>query len=122
MRLNAAIATTVLAAVCGAAAAADVNIQVILPGDLRPGLYGRVDFGSAPPPPLVYTEPILVKKVKAPPPPLYLHVPPGHAKNWSKHCARYDACGQPVYFVKSAEYDPPKKAKKPKKPKKPKQD
>jgi hypothetical protein len=32
--------------------------------------------------------------------PLYLHVPPGHAKKWSKHCARYNACGQPVYFVR----------------------
>ena len=30
--------------------------------------------------------------------PIYLHVPPGHAKNWRKHCAHYNACGQPVYF------------------------
>ena len=33
-------------------------------------------------------------------PPLYLHVPPGHAKKWSKHCGRYNACGRPVYFVR----------------------
>ena len=32
--------------------------------------------------------------------PLYLHVPPGHAKKWSQHCARYNACNRPVYFVK----------------------
>ena len=31
--------------------------------------------------------------------PVYLYVPPGHQKNWAKHCARYSACGQPVYFV-----------------------
>ena len=31
--------------------------------------------------------------------PIYLYVPPGHAKNWGKHCARYNACSQPVYFV-----------------------
>ena len=31
--------------------------------------------------------------------PIYLYVPPGHQKNWAKHCARYNACGQPVYFV-----------------------
>jgi hypothetical protein len=30
---------------------------------------------------------------------VYLYVPPGHQKNWAKHCARYAACGQPVYFV-----------------------
>lgn len=33
--------------------------------------------------------------------PIYLHVPPGHAKNWRSYCGRYDACGQPVYFVRS---------------------
>ena len=32
-------------------------------------------------------------------PPLYLYVPPGHAKDWGKHCYRYNACGRPVYFV-----------------------
>ena len=31
--------------------------------------------------------------------PLYLYVPPGHQKHWAKHCARYNACGHPVYFV-----------------------
>ena len=32
--------------------------------------------------------------------PVYLYVPPGHQKDWKKHCRRYNACGQPVYFVK----------------------
>ena len=31
--------------------------------------------------------------------PLSLYVPPGHQKNWGKYCGRYNACGQPVYFV-----------------------
>jgi hypothetical protein len=35
-----------------------------------------------------------------------MHVPPGHARDWSKHCRKYDACGVPVYFVKSREYEP----------------
>ena len=43
--------------------------------------------------------------------PIYLHVPPGHAKNWRKHCHKYNACGQPVYFVVSDEYKPKKKKK-----------
>jgi hypothetical protein len=34
--------------------------------------------------------------------PVYLYVPPGHQKNWAKHCSRYDACGRPVYFVKES--------------------
>jgi hypothetical protein len=36
--------------------------------------------------------------------PIYLYVPPGHAKNWRKHCHRYHACGQPVYFVQERWY------------------
>lgn len=109
------IAAVALAA-CAMANAADVRVQIILPADIRPGLYGRVELGPAPPPPLYLAEPVIVRKVAAPPPPVYLHVPPGHAKNWRKHCHRYNACGQPVYFVKSAEYESgygkPKKAKK----------
>lgn len=31
--------------------------------------------------------------------PLYVRVPPGHAKHWEKHCAKYRACDRPVYFV-----------------------
>jgi hypothetical protein len=34
-----------------------------------------------------------------------MHVPPGHAKNWSKHCSRYNACAYPVYFVKVEDDD-----------------
>jgi hypothetical protein len=34
-----------------------------------------------------------------------LRVPPGHAKHWSKHCHKYGACGQPVYFVEESWYN-----------------
>jgi hypothetical protein len=34
--------------------------------------------------------------------PIYMHVPPGHYKHWDRYCARYRACGQPVYFVQNA--------------------
>ena len=37
--------------------------------------------------------------------PVYLHVPPGHAKNWSKHCRKYNACDRPVYFVDDRWYN-----------------
>jgi hypothetical protein len=36
--------------------------------------------------------------------PVYLHVPPGHEKHWSKHCGKYGACGRPVYFVREDWY------------------
>jgi len=94
--------------------ASDVGVRVILSGEVAPGVYGRVDIGSSPPPPVVYASPVTITRqpvVEARP--VYLHVPPGHAKHWSKHCQKYNACGVPVYFVKSAEYEP----KKPKKEK-----
>jgi hypothetical protein len=35
---------------------------------------------------------------------VYLWVPPGHRKNWRKHCGQYQACGVPVYFVRDDWY------------------
>jgi hypothetical protein len=37
--------------------------------------------------------------------PVYLWVPPGHRKNWRKHCREYGACGVPVLFVDHRWYD-----------------
>ena len=70
----------------------------------QPGLYGRIDIGRSPPPQVIYAQPVLIQRVPVAPPPIYLHVPPGHAKNWRKHCAQYNACGQPVYFVQEDWY------------------
>ena len=72
----------------------------------QPGFYGRIDIGNYPPPVLVYSQPVVI----APAPvsvvqqPLYLRVPTGQAKKWAKHCAKYNACGQPVYFVQETWY------------------
>jgi hypothetical protein len=88
------------------AAAGDLKIHVMLSGEVAPGVYGQVQLGNEPPPPVVYAQPILIEPQAAPPPPVYLHVPPGHAKNWRKHCREYNACNRPVYFVRSEEYDP----------------
>ena len=104
-------------------AQAGTDVRVIISGEVAPGVYGRVEYGNDRPPPVLYAKPTVI--VHQPQPvqaqPVYLHVPPGHAKNWRKHCSKYNACGTPVYFVKSAEYEP-KKAKKEKKEKKQKKD
>ncbi len=85
--------------------AADVGVSVAIS---QPGVYGRIDIGRvAVAPVLVYPQPVVV----APGPvavaqrPIYMHVPPGHAKNWRKHCGAYNACGQPVYFVQDGWYE-----------------
>lgn len=89
----------------GASRAGDLDVHVILSGQVAPGVYGQVQFGSEPPPPVVYAQPMLIAPPPTPLPPVYLHVPPGHAKNWRKYCHEYHACNRPVYFVRSAEYD-----------------
>lgn len=88
--------------------AATPIINLSIGGELTPGVYGQVQFGNAPPPPVFYPQPkIVVRQPDAEElEPIYLHVPPGHAKNWAKHCREYNACNRRVYFVKSAEYEP----------------
>lgn len=87
----------------GAAQASDVNFGVSVGGQVAPGVYGRVDIGNTRPA-LVYAQPVVIVPPPRPMQPIYMNVPPGHAKKWSKHCHRYNACNQPVYFVKTAEY------------------
>ena len=105
----------VLPALCAAAIplaqAQNVSFNATISGPVVPGVYGQVAIGNAPPPPVVYAQPVIALPAPvvvgaAPIEPIYLHVPPGHAKNWRKHCHEYDACGRPVYFVRSAEYEP----------------
>ena len=93
-----------LAAATTSALAADVNVSVQVG---QPGFYGRIDIGSFPPPQLVYLEPVIVQPVPVGVvrQPIYLHVPSGHAKDWRKHCRKYNACGQPVYFVQEDWYN-----------------
>ena len=84
-----------------AASAADVGVSI---GISQPGVYGRIDIGRFPQPELMVAQPVVIKRPRVMPKPVYLWVPPGHQKNWGKHCHRYSACGTPVYFVKEDWY------------------
>ena len=89
------------AAAAGAAHATDVGVSVQIS---QPGVYGRIDIGRFPQPQVIVPQPVLI----APPPvvvaqpvqPVYVWVPQGHRKHWSRHCHEYSACGVPVYFVR----------------------
>lgn len=85
----------------------DLGIKVILEKEIAPGVYGRVELGNDSHPDVYYSQPrlIITDSKYAKSRPVYLHVPPGHAKHWDKHCQKYNACGRPVYFIRSAEYD-----------------
>jgi hypothetical protein len=84
--------------------AADVGVSVTIG---QPGFYGRIDIGDYPYPypRVIYRQPRIVDRVYIEREPIYLRVPPGHAKNWRKHCHKYDACGERVYFVQDSWYE-----------------
>ena len=95
-RFRAAIAAMLVVPL---AQAADVGVSIQIS---EPGVYGRIDIGKFPQPQVVVAQPVLVappKVVVGRPAPVYMWVPPGHRKDWGKHCGQYNACGVPVYFV-----------------------
>lgn len=100
--LFAAALAAVTASVTIPARAADVGVSISIG---QPGFYGQIDIGGYPQPRVIYREPRVVQQVSVSRPPIYLNVPPGHAKNWRKHCHKYDACGERVYFVQDSWYN-----------------
>ncbi len=84
--------------------AADVGVSVSIG---QPGFYGRIDIGDYPypQPQVIYRQPRIIKHVYVEREPIYMRVPPGHAKNWRKHCHQYGACGERVYFVNDYWYN-----------------
>ncbi len=95
----------VLFGACAAPAfSADVGVSISIG---QPGFYGQIDIGNVPQPQLIYAQPVVIQRAPeyVSVAPIYLHVPPGHEKHWSKHCAQYNACGRPVYFVRDDWYN-----------------
>ena len=83
--------------------AADIGVSITVG---EPGFYGRIDIGDFPHPELIFSQPVVIAPVRGVVrPPIYLHVPPGHARDWAKHCSHYNACGERVYFVHDSWYN-----------------
>jgi hypothetical protein len=93
-----------LAALPGASFAGDVSVSVTIG---QPGFFGQINIGNVAQAQLVYAQPVVVAPmpefIEAPP--IYLHVPPGHERHWSHHCAQYNACGRRVFFVRDDWYN-----------------
>jgi len=83
------------------ALAADVGFSINIG---QPGFYGQIDIGGYPQPPVVYQQPRVIYRSAVNRQPIYMNVPPGHARNWRKHCRAYNACGERVYFVQNNWY------------------
>jgi hypothetical protein len=101
-----AAATALVASFVGTSAqAADVGVSISI---AQPGVYGRIDIGRFPKPEVIVPQPVIIvppRVIVTPPQPVYLWVPPGHRKDWGKHCGKYNACGVPVYFVRHDWYE-----------------
>jgi hypothetical protein len=95
-------AALVAASVPVTALAADAGASISVG---QPGFYGQIDIGGFPRPQLIFARPILIGQGSMERPPIYLHVFPGHAKHWKKHCREYNACDERVYFVHDTWYD-----------------
>lgn len=91
---------TLLAVTATFAARAEVSVTIG-----QPGFYGHIDIGGYPQPQLIFPQPIIITPVPTYHAPVYLRVPPGHAKDWGKHCHHYNACNEPVYFVRDDWYE-----------------
>lgn len=92
-----AVATSIPAPVF----ATDVGVSISVG---QPGFYGRLDIGDFPPPQVIYRQPVAIGRVSVNREPIYLRVPRGHARKWSKHCHEYNACGERVLFVQDKWY------------------
>jgi hypothetical protein len=97
------LAAAAMLALSTSAFATDVGVSVTVG---QPGFYGRIDIGNMAPPPVLYPQPVIIQRpARIVAEPLYLRVPPGHAKNWGKHCSKYNACSRNVYFVRDDWYE-----------------
>jgi hypothetical protein len=97
-----------LSATLAAPVSAQTGISI---GIGQPGFYGQLNLNGYPAPSLLYPQPVLIQPLPGAVggygygAPIYLRVPPGHARNWARYCARYGACSRPVYFVQDSWYN-----------------
>ena len=91
----------ILAACATPILAADVGLTISVG---EPGFYGELNIGDIGRPRLINAEPVLVERRYRDLAPVYLRVPPGHARDWRRYCDRYNACARPVYFVRDDWY------------------
>lgn len=83
-------------------ATAQTNVSVSIG---QPGFYGRIDIGDYAAPPVLVAQPVIIERhVRYVAEPIYVRVPSGHRRNWSRYCHRYEACDRPVYFVRDDWY------------------
>lgn len=72
----------------------------------QPGFFGRIELGNFPgQPPLMISHAVMGNPGVFTGSPIFMNVPPEHARNWSRFCQLYGACDWMVYFVDNAWYE-----------------
>lgn len=71
----------------------------------QPGYYGYIEIGANPQPPLLISNAVMGNPGVYTGSPIYMHVPPEHARAWSRYCHLYGACDWVVFFVDNAWYE-----------------
>jgi hypothetical protein len=102
-RACAALMAGAMVAAGGAAAQTSSDWRnVTAGGPLKPGIYGRIVIKGPSAPPVIYPQPVIASEAVVPPgvQPVYLYVPPGQVRKWKQNCAKWQACEQPVLFVR----------------------
>jgi hypothetical protein len=94
-------AAAVAAAITNQAFADDASVSVDIG---QPNFYGRLDISDFPQPQLIYRQPMVIERGTVNSLPIYLHVPPNHARHWRRHCGEYNACAERVLFVQDDWY------------------
>ena len=96
------IVAAAIFAATGAPAIAQTSVSIDVG---QPNFYGHIELGGYAPPPVYSTRPVVIeRRPRQVGQPVYLRVPQGHRKHWSKHCREYNACGQQVFFVQDGWY------------------
>ena len=96
------LTTALLAATgfVGTTAFAQSYMNMTVGGQFSPGVFGQISIGSAPPPPVVNVQPVIIGRPVVGAPVVYMHVPEEERRDWRHACKRYGTCGRPVQFVR----------------------
>ncbi len=100
-RVRNVLAAVALTLSFAGAAQAQAYVNVTVGGAFAPGVFGQVSLGNNTPPPVWNVQPVIYGQPLYGAPVMYVNAPREEHRDWGRHCARYRACGYPVYFVRA---------------------
>ena len=85
-----------------APALAEMNASITLG---EPEFYGRIELDEGYyRPRVIYDRPVVLERRFSNMAPIYVRAPRVEYRDWRRHCAKYEACERPVFFVRDEWY------------------